>query len=459
MTASKSNLDKLNKIQNSCLRLALGARKTSPIISLEIESNIPPLFLRREFLLTKYYFKLCLLPKNSPVTIEIFDTDDKLFYKGWTTHVRMPPVIVRSQKQLMAYQFPQPETQFTDIVSPFPPWYNNSLYLKSEFSASKVENIDSITAIQIFKNMKYKIYPLYTEIYTDGSVIQEPNLSASAAMIIMKETDTIMQNWKLSPLLSILGAELHAIHEALSYVSHNIINANGIVIYTDSQSSIALIANRYPKTYINLIYKIQKLILSLNSRFLTVIQYIPGHKDIRGNETADLAAKAGHNLSHITDSHLSVPDKMRLVRDIQRRVWTEYWYDQMRESGKGHFLYKIKKETSHWPWASNRERAVETAMCRLRIGHAGLNKHLHRFEMSATDKCSCGLTETIEHFMFQCSNFTVERTALYLKLSDLNVPMTLGNMLGGGAYNKIKQKKITDAVSYYLRKTGKLHDI
>jgi hypothetical protein len=42
MSASKSNLDKLNKIQNSCLRIAVGARKTSPIISLEVESNIPP---------------------------------------------------------------------------------------------------------------------------------------------------------------------------------------------------------------------------------------------------------------------------------------------------------------------------------------------------------------------------------------------------------------------------------
>ena len=46
-TASATNLNTLNKIQNNCLRLILGARKTSPIISLEVESHIPPLHIHR----------------------------------------------------------------------------------------------------------------------------------------------------------------------------------------------------------------------------------------------------------------------------------------------------------------------------------------------------------------------------------------------------------------------------
>ena len=41
--ASKTQLNKLNRIQNASLSLILGALKSSPILSLETESNVPPL--------------------------------------------------------------------------------------------------------------------------------------------------------------------------------------------------------------------------------------------------------------------------------------------------------------------------------------------------------------------------------------------------------------------------------
>ena len=62
---SDANLKKLEIIQNSCLRLILGARKTSPILSMQAEANIPPLGLRRSFLLIKYGIKSYYLPYQS----------------------------------------------------------------------------------------------------------------------------------------------------------------------------------------------------------------------------------------------------------------------------------------------------------------------------------------------------------------------------------------------------------
>ncbi|KAF2355367.1 Ribosomal protein S24/S35 mitochondrial conserved domain [Trinorchestia longiramus] len=46
--AVPSNLSKLKSIQNQCLRIATGCRKTTPITSLQIDANIPPLPLHRE---------------------------------------------------------------------------------------------------------------------------------------------------------------------------------------------------------------------------------------------------------------------------------------------------------------------------------------------------------------------------------------------------------------------------
>ena len=54
-TCCKTHIDKLNVIQNTCLRIATGARKSTPINSLEVESNMPPLNVHRQSLICKYY--------------------------------------------------------------------------------------------------------------------------------------------------------------------------------------------------------------------------------------------------------------------------------------------------------------------------------------------------------------------------------------------------------------------
>ena len=156
---------------------------------------------------------------------------------------------------------------------------------------------------------------------------------------------------------------------------------------------------------VEMIFKIQQLMLELNSRYPVVIQYVPGHKGIEGNETADLVAKAGHNLEIYTDTPVGRNDKSRLLEDLLRNQWQEHWYNTMRISGKGNHLFKIKMKIEEWKWVSHSDRRVETAMARLRMGHVGINQHLYRFNMSDTDLCDCGSTETITHFLFQCPKF------------------------------------------------------
>ena len=59
--ASKTQLRRLDIIQNACIRLMLGARRSSPIISLEVEANVPPLTIyvnhTRVKTLVKLHFK------------------------------------------------------------------------------------------------------------------------------------------------------------------------------------------------------------------------------------------------------------------------------------------------------------------------------------------------------------------------------------------------------------------
>ncbi len=70
-SAAPTNLSKLNVIQNNCLRIALGCRRTTPIPSMEVDAHIPPLSVHRKEVMCKYYFRLIQLPQ-CPIINELF---------------------------------------------------------------------------------------------------------------------------------------------------------------------------------------------------------------------------------------------------------------------------------------------------------------------------------------------------------------------------------------------------
>jgi hypothetical protein len=55
---------KLKGIESSALGIVLGAHNTSPILSLEIESLIPPLEVRFDYLFMKWYLKILCCPES-----------------------------------------------------------------------------------------------------------------------------------------------------------------------------------------------------------------------------------------------------------------------------------------------------------------------------------------------------------------------------------------------------------
>src|SRR5437867_6358359 len=63
-SARKSYLQMLDPIQNLSLRLCLGAFRTSPVESLQIEANEPPLSSRRNKLAIQYAKKIKSNPTN-----------------------------------------------------------------------------------------------------------------------------------------------------------------------------------------------------------------------------------------------------------------------------------------------------------------------------------------------------------------------------------------------------------
>ena len=63
-SARKSYLQMLDTVHNQGLRLALGAFRTSPVSSLNVEADEPSLWLRREKLSLQYAIRLAANPSN-----------------------------------------------------------------------------------------------------------------------------------------------------------------------------------------------------------------------------------------------------------------------------------------------------------------------------------------------------------------------------------------------------------
>ena len=71
---------------------------------------------------------------------------------------------------------------------------------------------------------------------------------------------------------------------------------------------------------------------------------------------------------------------------------------------------------------------------RLRIGHAGVQAYLERFNIVQEDLCPhCGrVPETLDHFFFFCDVFDIERRILQQKLEENNIePSSLRILFAG----------------------------
>ena len=444
-SAAPTNLEKLNVIQNNCLRIALGCRKTTPISTMEVEANIPPLSVHRKELMCKYYLRLIQLPQ-CPVMSDLFFANVSPIMPQRTS--TLTSFVPHTRSIFSSLQIPVPRLLTSPLISSFPPWFNPEILFSVEFSTSTVSDTSSEAAAQIFQDLVNFKYSSHTAIYTDGSHVSTPIHSTSAAVAIPSRG--VLLNWKLRPDVQVIESELFAIKEGLSWSQTNLLQSENIVIFTDSQSSICLIRDRQPTSYLSLIFDIQNKIMSLLPSHEVRIQYVPGHRGIEGNEAADRAANDAHLVCYNTLTPSSKEEVERLLRVRVQASWNQLWMDEVTASGRGRFITLVRDGVGLWRWASHSSRAIETALTRLRTGHAGVRAHLACFNLVNGPLCSCGSPETIEHLLLHCTLHQHARTNLTNQLTRVNVPVTLKNVLGGGPYPCTIQNLIIDAVGSFL---------
>ena len=216
-SASEHLLKRVEVLQNECLRICSGAFKSSPIDSLQVETNTPPLKYRRDIISLKFLFKMESNPQS--LTYETVMNDD-----GLENPMRE---YLKDLKTTYSINEPKIETQIfpPKPASSLPPIeVCNFLPLSKKITQPERLKMEWIS----HKNNHNSNYW-----YTDGSKTTE---GVGFAAVSSNRT----RGGGLTPNASVYTAELYAIKTAVDGIVEE--GEEGAhTIFSDSQSALQIL--------------------------------------------------------------------------------------------------------------------------------------------------------------------------------------------------------------------------
>ena len=394
-----ADLEALNVLHRQGIRLCLGAFKSSPIESLYVEANEPPLELRRKELAMRYTLKIKSNPNNP--------TYDSLFRFPYTEEYEYEkyPSLAESMRRLFEEAHVRTEKIARTKVPDTPIWQSEP----NEVSFKLSQYDKSNTLASFFKSKfssdilsEYEGYNLY---YTDGSKLNE-----LAAFGLYSRFRNISN--RITDDSSIFTAEAEAIRKTLQMIQHSTQSMKN-VIFCDSKSVLETISNQETRNpiMISILDSLEKL---KRDNFVIEFCWIPSHVGIQGNERADQYAKAGLS-SRVEPSHFKVPytDFIPKVKTYIKNLW-QIRYNDKHFNKRPIKLYDINPSIKPF-YLNNISRKDEVIIHRLRIGHTRLT-HCHLMENRPEPSCifcDANVVLSVKHLLIDCLHFSIIRARYF----------------------------------------------
>ena len=296
----------------------------------------------------RYYYKIISLPSNHILKQLFLNQNLIIDSYSWETLSHKAPFLKRALRLCEEFELPInfDNEEYARFI--FPAWFDPNDFINTVFIQMKKTDMGDEEVHQIFSLLNFAEFKDYVKIYTDGS--KQSNGSVGAAIYVDDISATF--SWRLDSNHSILSAELFAILQGITFANQHFKNQN-FVIFTDSLSSLLGIQNPDRKVFNKLIHAILHQIYFLMIRNVKVVlQWIPSHKGIIGNNIVDQVAKSACSYETITNIPIVYNDSVKLVSEQINKVRLDNW-DQVKNSL--HF-YKSVPDLKKYEWISLNNR-------------------------------------------------------------------------------------------------------
>ena len=158
-----------------------------------------------------------------------------------------------------------------------------------------------------------------------------------------------------------------------------------------------------------------------------ILQWVPSHIGIEGNERADQTAKEAAERSipigiERYSSFSYIARKIRAQKQLETKEWL-YKTTYKGEVKKRNRTYSLTGLNKPDPQVSIAEKPLARRFYQLKIGHAITAPYLYRIRKSNTEKCWwCSATrQSIDHLIFECRQWVKQRRVLYSDLTRAGV--------------------------------------
>lgn len=431
-SARESYIRRLDPVHNLGLRLSSGAYRTSPVQSLYVDCNEPPLCQRRVLLTLSYVLRIRSQSHHicNDITTQCHS---RLHYSNRPHFIK--PLILRFEEYCHTYSICNDALNVAMKPPRLPPWSDLTQLCDFSLTHLKKQNTAPEHIIQEFRTLQDK-YKGYTEVYTDGSKTKH-----HVGIGIVTEESAV--SVRIPEFMSIFSAEMYALWEAVQKIITE--KHRQAIIYTDSLSSLK--ALHLKSECEPLLGDILHMIISCNQDVTIRFCWVPSHIGIPGNEKADECASLAAQKS-VKRINFPLKDSMRNVRLALASKWQQQW-----DSCTSNKLHLVKPIVGEWKSCRHQERFIEVILCRLRIGHTHLTHNflLRREHLPECEKCQQPLT--VIHILITCPYIETERRKHFRALYEHHIPMHPNQILGDDS--PVPLSNVID----FLKESGFLHKL
>ena len=362
---TKGLLQKMNSGLRTAMRAILPVWRTHPGHILHFEAQIPPAELLAESIRRRHGFRLGKVDKNHPLVGRI----PLQARKEATRLQRCCQLVPNSQRPaLVKPSFKKPPQRGDK---------EEEAHLFRQWLLERDEHSDLV-------------------IYSDGSQLKDHGLARTGWGFTIRKGGTTQEVYRNKGRLlqaEVVDAEAHGALQGLA-AARAIGRQKCLFVCLDNTSVVDGLNGNPPESSQAVFLRFQQ-IAALHEPGV-IVKWIPGHKDIEGNEAADKLAKEGAMLETGITTAPTIAWVKRDLRNRNRKDFREWWNAQGEPRYKGLDSFAVVKQS-----LVSFQRATLHRLLAARSGHGDFAVYHERFgHTDSNNHCSCGERKTPQHIFF-----------------------------------------------------------